>query len=473
MRVWGGRFGEENDERVADFTRSIDIDRELAADDIAGSIAHVRGLARAGLISESELAAMVDGLTALGEEVAAGTIEWDPALEDVHLNLEVALTDRIGPVAGKLHTGRSRNDQVATDLRLWVRRAIDRLDGALVGFERAIVGLAEREGEAVLPGTTHIQPAQPVLFAHHLLAYVEMAERDRGRLADARRRLNVSPLGAGALAGAGYPLDREATAAELGFDGVTANSLDAVSDRDFVVEVLAAVALGMVHLSRLAEELTWWSNPRFGFVQASDAFSTGSSIMPNKKNPDPAELVRGRSARTIAALTAVLTILKGLPLAYQRDLQEDKPPLFGAVGVYEASLGVLAGMLDTLTVDRDRMRAAAAEGYTTATSIADALVRNGVPFRAAHHVVGALVARADAARTGLEALDDDAIRAALSESDDEAAQRLAGDPSIGATLRAAADIDAALASCDVIGGTAPARVEEALAAARTRLDRED
>jgi argininosuccinate lyase len=472
MRVWGGRFGEENDERVADFTRSIDIDRELAADDIAGSIAHVRSLARAGLLTEAELGALVDGLTALGEEVAAGTIEWDPALEDVHNNLEVALTDRIGPVAGKLHTGRSRNDQVATDLRLWLRRAIDRLDAALVGFERALVGLAEREGEAVLPGTTHIQPAQPVLFAHHLLAYVEMAERDRGRLADARRRLNVSPLGAGALAGAGYPLDREETARELGFDGVTANSLDAVSDRDFVVEVLAAVALGMVHLSRLAEELTWWSNPRFGFVQASDAFSTGSSIMPNKKNPDPAELVRGRAARSIAALTAVLTILKGLPLAYQRDLQDDKPPLFGAVGVYEASLGVLAGMLDTLTVDRERMRAAAAEGYTTATSVADTLVRNGIPFRAAHHVVGTLVAKADAAGTGLESLDDDAIRTALGASDDDTARRLADDPSIGATLRAAADIDAALASCDVIGGTAPARVRQALTAARARLDRE-
>jgi len=432
MRVWGGRFAEENDERVANFTRSIEIDRELAADDIAGSIAHVRGLARASLITEAELAALVDGLTALGEDVAAGTIEWDPALEDVHLNLEVALTDRVGPVAGKLHTGRSRNDQVATDLRLWLRRGIDRLDAALVGFERALVGLAERDGEAVLPGTTHIQPAQPVLFAHHLLAYVEMAERDRGRLADARRRLNVSPLGAGALAGAGYPLDREETARELGFDGVTGNSLDAVSDRDFVVEVLAAVALGMVHLSRLAEELTWWSNPRFGFVQASDAFSTGSSIMPNKKNPDPAELVRGRAARTIAALTAVLTILKGLPLAYQRDLQEDKPPLFGAVGIYEASLGVLAGMLETLTVDRERMRAAAAEGFTTATSVADSLVRRGVPFRATHHVVGALVALAERAGIGLDALDNAAIGEALAASDDPTARDLAGEPGIGA-----------------------------------------
>jgi argininosuccinate lyase len=311
-----------------------------------------------------------------------------------------------------------------------------------------------------------------VLFAHHLLAYVEMSERDRGRLADARRRFNVSPLGAGALAGAGYSLDREATARELGFDGVTANSLDAVSDRDYVVEVLAAVALGMVHLSRLAEELTWWSNPRFEFVRLSDAYSTGSSIMPNKKNPDPAELVRGRAARSIAALTAVLAILKGLPLAYQRDLQDDKPPLFGAVGVYVGSLAVMAGMLETLTIDRERMREAASEGYTTATSVADSLVRSGMPFRAAHHVVGALVADAEAAGTGLEDLDDEAIRTALSASDDETARRLADEPSTGATLRKAADLDAALASCDVIGGTAPARVQQALAAARARLDRE-
>src|SRR4026209_358293 len=330
MRLWGGRFAEENDQRVADFTRSIELDRELAADDIAGSIAHVRALGRAGLLTDDEVAELVRGLEGLASEVAAGSLAWDPDLEDVHLNLESALAERIGSVAGKLQTGRSRNDQVTTDLRLWSRRAIDRPAAGLLDFERSLVALAEREGTAVLPGTTHIQPAQPVLFAHHLLAYVEMAERDRGRLADARRRLNVSPLGAGALAGAGYPLDREATAAELGFDGVTANSLDAVGDRDFVVEALAAVALGMVHLSRLAEEITWWSNPRFGFIRVSDAFSTGSSIMPNKKNPDPAELVRGRSARVIGAMTAVLTMLKGLPLGYQRDLQEDKAPLVGA-----------------------------------------------------------------------------------------------------------------------------------------------
>ena len=469
MRLWGGRFSEANDARVADFTHSIEVDRELAADDLAGSIAHVRGLGRAGLLDDDEVAQLVDGLSGLAESVAAGALEWDPTLEDVHLNLEAALTERIGPVAGKLHTGRSRNDQVATDLRLWLRRAIDRLDGALLGFEAALVRLAEREGDAVLPGTTHIQPAQPVLFAHHLLAYVEMAERDRGRLADARRRLNVSPLGSGALAGAGYPLDRAAVAAELGFDGVTANSLDAVSDRDFVVETLGAIALGMVHLSRLAEELTWWSNPRFGFVRASDAFSTGSSIMPNKKNPDPAELVRGRAARVIGALTGMLALLKGLPLAYQRDLQEDKAPLFDAVAVFEASLGVLSGMLDTLVVDRDRMRTAADEGYTTATAMADALVRRGIPFRVAHHVVGSLVSQAEEAGLRLDEVPDAMIGLALGASGDPGVSALAADESIGATLRAAASLDGALATCDVIGGTAPARVATALDAARSRL----
>ncbi len=473
MRLWGGRFSEAGDARMEAFTSSIEVDRELAADDLVGSIAHVRGLGRAGLLTDEQVTELVDGLTALAEDVAADRVAWDPSLEDVHLNLESALAEKVGPVAGRLHTGRSRNDQVATDLRLWTRRAIDRLDDKLLDFERALVELAEREGTAVLPGTTHIQPAQPVLFAHHLLAYVEMAERDRGRLADARRRVNVSPLGAGALAGAGYRLDRETTAEELGFDGVTANSLDAVSDRDFVVEILAAVALGMVHLSRLAEEITWWSNPRFGFVRASDAFSTGSSIMPNKKNPDPAELIRGRSARVIGALTAVLTMLKGLPLAYQRDLQEDKAPLFDSVAVFEASLGILAGMLRTLSVDAERMRAAAGEGYTTATAVADMLVRRGTPFRAAHHVVGSLVAQAEEAGVGLDAVDDAMVGLALGASGDPDASALAADPDIGAAIRSAAAIDGALASCDVTGGTAPVRVAAALVAARARLGSTD
>jgi argininosuccinate lyase len=471
MRLWGGRFTEGNDRRVADYTRSVDLDRELAADDIAGSIAHVHGLGRAGLLTDEEVDELVGGLQGLAAAVADGSFAWDPDLEDVHLNVESALAERIGPVAGKLHTGRSRNDQVATDLRLWLRRALDLLDAALLDFERSLVSLAEREGTAILPGTTHIQPAQPVLFAHHLLAYVEMAERDRARLADARRRADVSPLGSGALAGAGYPLDRDATARELGFAGVSANSLDAVSDRDFVVETVGAIALGMVHLSRLAEEITWWSNPRFGFIAVSDAFSTGSSIMPNKKNPDPAELVRGRAARVIGAQAGLLTLLKGLPLAYQRDLQEDKAPLFDAVAVYEASLGVLAGLLDTLSVDRDRMRAAADEGYTTATAVADALVRRGIPFRVAHHVVGSIVAQAEEAGVRLDEVPDSMIGLALGASGDPGAQDLAADETIGDTLRGAASVDGALGSCDVIGGTAPTRVAEALAAARRRLDK--
>jgi argininosuccinate lyase len=485
LKLWGGRFGANDDgavtaeeaERAAAFGRSIDVDRELALDDLDGSIAHVRGLGRAGLLDEADVATLVAGLEDLRRDVANGEIRWDPALEDVHLNLEAALTERIGPVAGRLHTGRSRNDQVATDLRLWTRRAIDRLDAGLVRFEDALVTLAEREGDAVLPGTTHTQPAQPVLLGHHLLAYVEMAERDRGRLADARRRLNVSPLGSGALGGAGYPLDREATAAELGFDGVTANSLDAVGDRDFVVETLAAVALGMVHLSRLAEEIAWWSNPRFGFVRVAEAYATGSSMMPNKRNPDPAELVRGRTARAIGAVTAALGLLKGLPLGYQRDLQEDKPPLFGAVATYEASLAVMAGLVGSMTVDRERMADAADDGYTTATTLADALVRRGVPFRAAHHIVGDLVAQAE--RAGVRRLGDLPAAAVVEElraSDDPTARALADeealDDAIGHELLAAATIEGSLAAADVIGGTAPTRVRAAIAAARARLDAE-
>ena len=469
MRLWGGRFEGSTNARVADYTRSIDVDRALALDDLAGSVAHVRGLGRAGLLDPDEVAVLVAGLDALRAEVVAGTLAWDPALEDVHMNLEEALAARIGPLAGKLHTGRSRNDQVATDLRLWARRAVDALDAAVLGMEGALVDLAEREGDAVLPGTTHIQPAQPVLLAHHLLAYVEMLERDRGRLADCRRRSNVSPLGSGALAGAGFPFDREATARELGFDGVTANSLDAVSDRDFAAELLFDVALAMVHLSRLAEEVTWWSNPRFGFVRVADAFSTGSSMMPNKKNPDPAELVRGRAARVVGSLAGFLALLKGLPLAYQRDLQEDKPPLFEACATLEASLEVMTGLVASLAVDRTAMRRAAEEGFTTATAVPDALVRRGVPFRAAHHVVGRLVAEAERTGLALATLPDATIAAALAEARDTTALGLAGDETLPGGLRVAATIEAALASCDVVGGTAPGRVAAALAVARARL----
>jgi argininosuccinate lyase len=473
MRLWGGRFAADSDEDVAAFGRSIDVDAEMALDDLDGSAAHVRGLGRAGILSAAEVTVLTDGLADLRRDVENGELPWDPALEDVHLNLEAALTERLGSIAGKLHTGRSRNDQVATDLRLWTRRAIDRLDRALLHYEGALVGLAERQGDAVLPGSTHTQPAQPVLLGHHLLAYVEMAERDRGRLADARRRLNVSPLGAGALAGAGYPLDREATAADLGFDGVTANSLDAVGDRDFVVETLAAVGLAMVHLSRLAEEIVWWSNPRFGFVRVADAYSTGSSMMPNKRNPDPVELVRGRTAAAIGAVTGVLTLLKGLPLGYQRDLQEDKPPLFRTVATCEASLAVMSGLVASLAVDRGRMADAAADGYTTATTLADALVRRGVPFRAAHRIVGALVGRAEHGHIRLLSdVPPAAFAEILAAADDETARGLAGERGVAAALLRSATVAGSLAAADVIGGTAPARVAAAIAAARARLDAE-
>jgi len=469
MKAWGGRFSEAPDAMAAEFGRSIEVDAELALDDLAGSIAHVHGLERAGLLTGQEARTLVDGLHGLEAEVRAGSIAWDPELEDVHMNLEMALLARIGPVAGKLHTARSRNDQVATDLRLWLRRRVGELDALLLDFERALVRLARAHVTAVMPGHTHVQPAQPVLFAHHLLAYVEMAERDRGRFTDALRRADLSPLGSGAFAGAGFPLDREAVAAELGFGGVTRNSIDAVGDRDLVVETLAAAALAMVHLSRLAEEVVWWTNPRFGYLRPSDAFSTGSSMMPNKRNPDPAELVRGRTAAVIAWLTGSLVLLKGLPASYQRDLQEDKPALFGALRTLEASLRVMTGLVTGMRVDEARMAEAAGEGYTTATAVADALVERGVPFRIAHGVAGRLVAAAEAAGVGLDAVSDEAVVGALTAAEDPAAQGLASDPGTADALRAAATVEGALARFDVIGGTAPGRVAAELQAAEGRL----
>ena len=473
MRMWGGRFSGETDPLIADATRSVEVDRALAVDDIDGSIAHVRGLERAGLLTADESGRLLEGLQAVRRDVDAGTFAWDATLEDVHLNLEAALTARLGPVAGKLHTGRSRNDQVALDLRLWLRRTIRGLDGDLVALERALVERAERDGQAILPGMTHVQPAQPVLLAHHLLAYVEMLERDRGRLADCARRADRSPLGAGALAGAGFALDREATAADLGFSGVTANSLDAVSDRDFVVEFLAAAALSMVHLSRLAEELVWWSNPAFGWVSLSDAHATGSSMMPNKKNPDPCELVRARAARVAGHLSTMLGVLKGLPLAYQRDLQEDKVPLFDGAAVLGSSLRVMAAVVGGLSFDAGRMRQAALRGHVTATSVADALVERGLPFRVAHHVAGRLVAEAERQGCRLDQLGDDAFRAALAVEAGTEADRLAGEiaSGLGDELRRAATLEVAVSRPRVTGGTAPERVREAIEAARRRLDR--
>lgn len=470
MRMWGGRFSAENDPRALDFTRSLEVDRILAPDDLAGSIAHVHLLLGAGLLTADEASRLEGGLRDLAVQIEAGTFAWDASLEDVHLNLEAALTARLGPVAAKLHTGRSRNDQVALDLRLWLRRRVHEVDAAALALERALVDRAEADGQAIMPGMTHVQPAQPVLLAHHLLAYVEMLERDRGRFADAWRRADRSPLGAGALAGAGFPFDREAGARELGFAGVTANSLDAVGDRDFVVEILAAAALSMAHLSRLAEELVWWSNPAFGWVSLGDAWSTGSSMMPNKRNPDPCELVRARAARVAGHLAALLGVLKGLPLAYQRDLQEDKAPLFEALAMLEGSLRVMAGMLGGLTIRPERMLASAGEGFVTATSVADALVERGLPFRIAHGVVGRLVADAEARGCRLDELPDAAFSGALAGAEDEVALRLAAEgPGLAGELRQAATLQAALERPRVIGGTAPERVREALAAATSRL----
>jgi len=470
MRLWGGRFQAATDPLVADFTRSVDLDRALAADDLDGSIAHVAGLQRAGLLTEAEAAALTDGLAGLREELAAGTFTWDPSLEDVHLNLEAALTARVGPVAGKLHTGRSRNDQIATDLRLWLRRTCAALDVRLADLERALVAQAEVDPTAVLPGTTHLQPAQPVLLAHHLLAYVEMLERDRGRFVDAARRANESPLGSGALAGAGFALDREATAQALGFDGVTHNSLDAVADRDFAVEFLAAAALACVHASRLAEELTWWANPAFGFVTLADAFSTGSSMLPQKRNPDPAELVRARAARVAGDLAAVLGILKGLPLAYQRDLQETVGPLLDGAAQLDACLAVMAGFVASVRFETARMAVAAAAGFTTATAVADVLVELGVPFRVAHHVVGEVVGRqGSAGATDLEGTPDEVWKVALAAAGDAVAAALAADAAVPERLRRAAAVPAALARADVVGGTAPGRVAAELKRARERL----
>jgi argininosuccinate lyase len=469
MKAWGGRFAAEPDANAADFGRSIEVDAELALEDIAGSLAHVAGLLDAGLLTTQEAEAIGDGLRSIAADVRDGAIEWDPAHEDIHMNVEMELTLRVGPVAGKLHTGRSRNDQVATDLRLYLRRRIREIDASMVALERSLVGLAIEHRDAVMPGHTHVQPAQPVLFAHHLLAYVEMLERDRGRFADTLARASLSPLGSGALAGAGFKLDREATAEALGFSGVTHNSIDAVGDRDPVVEAISAAALAMAHLSRLAEEIVWWTNPNFGFVRPADAWSTGSSMMPNKRNPDPAELIRGRTARVAGHLVTALTMLKGIPAGYQRDLQEDKPPLVDALSTLESSLDVMAGMVATMQVDEARMLAAATAGYTTATAVADALVELGVPFREGHHIVGSLVARAEAAGVELTELPDRDIAEVLASSADPLAQRVASDPEVAGELRTAATLENALARPDVIGGTAPARVQAELDAAIERL----
>ena len=456
-KLWAGRFTEPTDASVEAFTASVDFDRRLYRQDVAGSIAHAAALAEAGVIEEAEREAIVAGLRGIEADVEAGRFEWSSSLEDVHMNIEAALTERIGEAGKKLHTGRSRNDQVATDLRLYVRAEADAIVEALRRLRGAVLDLAEREADTVMPGFTHLQAAQPITFGHHVLAWHAMLERDTGRFADARRRLNRLPLGAAALAGTSFPIDPRTTARRLGFDGPCDNSVDAVSDRDFVLELTAAAAILMTHLSRMSEELVLWCSPRFGFVSLPDAFCTGSSIMPQKKNPDVPELVRGKAGRVIGSLVGLLTLMKGQPLAYNRDNQEDKEPLFDTVDTVRASLAVFTGMLAGLEVDRAALREAAGQGHATATDLADYLVRRGVPFRDAHEAAGRTVRRAVESGCELADLDPEEIRAICGEA-------------VRDDVRDVLSLDGSVAARAQPGGTAPARVREAVRAARGRLE---
>jgi len=390
-KPWGGRFAEKTHPLVERYTASIHFDHRLYRHDIQGSIAHARALARVGLLEKGELEKIVAALKDIQQEIERGDFPFDPALEDIHMHIEHRLIQKVGEVGGKLHTARSRNDQIALDLRLYLREEIQAIQGLIRSFQRALIGCAEAGLDVPMPGYTHLQRAQPVLLAHHLLAYFEMLERDRERLADCLKRVNVLPLGSGALAGVSLPLDRRYVARLLKFPAVSKNSLDAVSDRDFIVEFLAAASILQMHLSRLSEELILWTSAEFGFMILPDAFATGSSMMPQKKNPDVLELCRGKTGRVYGALVAMLTVLKGLPLSYNRDLQEDKEPLFEAVDTVKASLEVLAALLKRVTFNRERLRQAAEEGFLNATDVADYLARKGMPFREAHEVVGRLV----------------------------------------------------------------------------------
>jgi argininosuccinate lyase len=395
-RMWGGRFSSGPDAIMEEINASIGFDQRLYRQDIAGSIAHAQMLAEAGILTQQDKDAIVAGLNAVLGEIDSQTFTFSRALEDIHMNVESRLRELIGDAAGRLHTARSRNDQVATDFRLYVRDAIDMLLAQIKVLQLALVDRADAEAETIMPGFTHLQTAQPVTFGHHLLAYVEMLGRDSGRLADARKRLNESPLGSAALAGTPYPIDREMTAKALGFDRPTANSLDAVSDRDFILETLAAGSIMAMHLSRFAEELVIWSSAQFNFVRLSDKFSTGSSIMPQKRNPDAAELVRAKVGRVVGALTSLMVVMKGLPLAYSKDMQEDKEVAFDALDSLSLSLAAMTGMVGDLQVNRERMRAAASMGFSTATDVADWLVRQAnIPFRDAHEITGHIVKLAE------------------------------------------------------------------------------
>jgi argininosuccinate lyase len=444
-KMWGGRFTASPDAVMEEINASIDFDKRLAPHDVRGSLAHVAMLAKAGIVSRKDAAAIRKGLLAVAEEIAAGRFTFTRALEDIHMNVEARLAEVVGAAAGRLHTARSRNDQVATDMKLWVRDTIDALDLQVASLQRTLAEKALAFADAVMPGFTHLQSAQPVTFGHHLLAYVEMFGRDRGRFADARRRLNESPLGAAALAGTSFPIDRFATAAELGFDRPAANSLDAVADRDFVVETLAAAAIAAVHLSRFAEEIVLWATPQFGFVRLSDRFSTGSSIMPQKRNPDAAELVRGKTGRIFGALAAMLVVMKGLPLTYSKDMQEDKEGTFDALHSLSLCLAAMTGMVDDMAPDRAAMKRAAGAGYATATDLADWLVRElKMPFREAHHITGRIVALASEKGVALEKLPLDVLKGV--------------EPRLTADVFAVLGVERSVKSRTSYGGTAPANV---------------
>ena len=443
--MWGGRFAHGPDAALEAINASIDFDQRLYAQDIRGSQAHVAMLAKIGVLSAEDAEAISKGLDAVLAEIEDGRFTFSRALEDIHLNVESRLADLIGPVAGRLHTARSRNDQVATDFRLYVRDTVDALDAALAGLQTAMARKAVAHAGTVMPGFTHLQSAQPVTFGHHMLAYVEMLSRDRGRFADARARLNESPLGAAALAGTGFPIDRHMTAERLGFARPMANSLDAVSARDFVIEVLAAAAIAQTHLSRLAEEIVLWTTPQFGFVKLSDRFTTGSSIMPQKKNADAAELVRGKTGRVLGSLIGILTVIKGLPLAYSKDMQEDKEGTFDALDTLGLCLTAMTGMIEDMEPDAAALKKAAGAGYATATDLADWLVRElKLPFREAHHVTGRIVARAAEQDLPLEELT--------------LADLTAVEPRITEAVFGVLGVDRSVESRTSFGGTAPSNV---------------
>src|ERR1700736_6312037 len=444
-KMWGGRFTERPDAIMEEINVSIDVDRHLYAQCIAASKAHAAMLAAQGIITANDGKNIAKGLDTILSEIGKGSFTFKRALEDIHMNVESRLGELIGPAAGRLHTARSRNDQVATDFRLYVRDIIDDVDGALLSLQQALVERALEHADTVMPGFTHLQTAQPVTFGHHLLAYVEMAARDRGRFSDARRRLNESPLGAAALAGTSFPIDRHATAKALGFDRPMANSLDAVSDRDFVLESLSAAAICAVHMSRFAEEIVIWTSPLVGLVRLSDKFTTGSSIMPQKRNPDAAELVRAKTGRVIGALNGLLIVMKGLPLAYQKDMQEDKEGAMEALAALSLCLAAMAGMVRDMTPDAERMRAAAGLGYATATDLADWLVQNlKMPFRDAHHVTGRIVAAAEKAGVTLDRLPLPAMQAI--------------EPRISMAVFRVLSVEHSVASRTSLGGAAPEHV---------------